>query len=389
MSRTFIRSGTVVGLVGGLILGLSGVGEAQAQNSQPAQAPRPAQNNQQRPAPNNSQQRPAQTPQQAGQPLSETQVLQRFEVVPVFTVTDNNGAPITASSPQVANGAQIATFFLSYQDAQTALTQIRSNNPTIGNQAKIQPISMSRALQIIRQQNQQNPPQQGQANAQRPGNAGQANAQRPARNQGNAQGNAQRPGNQAQAGQPDLVFQFWPREENVQSALTILRTDGQQVEQFPGVPLFYLVGGRQNNQGLLTLQQDGREVIPFFFDRQDAQALLERLRQQQPDLATAAEIEVTSLSRVIGSMLDRNAAAESSRISFVPSRQALESVRSLQGTPGQGQGQSGQRPAQPAQGAGQARPNQAQPARPNQAQPARPSGQQPAQQPTQPRPATP
>ncbi len=353
MSRAFIRSGVMVGLAGSLLLSPIAVPGSQAQTPQP--------NRPQQPAPTPSPARPAQTPQQPAQPLTEAQVLQRLEVIPVFTITNAEGAPIIASSPQVASGAQIASFFLSYQDAQTVLNQIRSNNPNVGSQAKIVPLSMSRAYQLIRQNQPQTAQPQG--------------TNRP------AQGNAQpRPSGQAAQGQPrpsgqnapprpqgnpeNIVFQFLPREDNVRSALEILRADGQQVQDFPGVPLFFAVGNGQNgqnNQGLLTIEQNGREVIPFFFDKGDLQALLDRLRQQQPNVVNATSIEVTTLGRVISSMLDRNANADAGRIALVPSRQAIESVRQIQGN---GQGQPGQ-PAQP----GQAQP--AQPARP--AQP--PSGQ--------------
>ncbi|MBD2104000.1 Tic22 family protein [Leptolyngbya sp. FACHB-261] len=230
-------------------------------------------------------------------PLAQDQVLQRLDGIPVFTLANAKGAPITASSPQVAQGAPIVTFFLSYQEAQQLLTQLRSQNPSVGREAKIMPLSLSRALQLAHQQN----PAQGSAS---PGAAPPSGQQRP-------------------------IFQFRPNPESLQAATKIQQANGQSGQSISGVPVFFLKGASQNQQGLVTISRDGKSAIPFFFDQQDAKKLLDQLQQKQPDLAKSTRLEVTSLTQVLSSELDPATKATTQQFTFVPSRAEVESAQSL------------------------------------------------------------
>uniref|UniRef100_A0ACD5H222 Tic22 family protein n=1 Tax=Desertifilum tharense IPPAS B-1220 TaxID=1781255 RepID=A0ACD5H222_9CYAN len=129
-------------------------------------------------------------------------------------------------------------------------------------------------------------------------------------------------------------------QRQVDSALTLLRQEGQQVNQFPGVPLFYASG--DSDKGYLTIQRGNEQVIPFFFNKEDLMSLIERYKQQQPNQQLSnVEIEVANLQQVIEVMKTSND-QQLDKIILVPARESLDYVRSLQ--------QSGQQqPARPPQ----------------------------------------
>jgi Tic22-like family len=161
------------------------------------------------------------------------------------------------------------------------LTRIKQNNPDVGNKARVIIRSMNDAYQVIKQ------------------------------NESNKK----------------VAFQIVPSKASIDSARTILTSQGKPSEQLPSVPVFFATGGKDKDQGLLTLEQDGKQYVPFFFDQKDLQTLIERAQKQQPDLAKNTKVQVTSLFQVLDSMVtkkDAKPASESERFTFVPSRSAFE-----------------------------------------------------------------
>ncbi|MGL5808235.1 MAG: Tic22 family protein, partial [Xenococcaceae cyanobacterium] len=53
--------------------------------------------------------------------LPQEQILQKLKPVPVFTITDQQGAPLVASGE---NNAKVAGVFISQQDAQNFVSQL-------------------------------------------------------------------------------------------------------------------------------------------------------------------------------------------------------------------------------------------------------------------------
>lgn len=254
------------------------------------------------------------------QALTEDQVAERLRSIPVFTLTDSQGAPLVATPPsegqnqnQNQNQNPVAGVFISRQDAQTFLTNLKEKNPEVGNAVRVVPVSLAEVYQMAqRGRNEQHP----------------------------------------------LTFAFIPEQQEVQAAETVLRDSGQTVERFEGVPLFLAKTGEQGSY--LTIKQGNQEVIPMFFDREELQKMLDRLKQVQPDLANKVSVQVLNLEGLIQTLQSSNN-QELNQIMLVPPQDSVDFVRSLQqqnqGQQNQGQNQRNQAPAQAA-------PNQSQPSQP-------------------------
>jgi hypothetical protein len=219
--------------------------------------------------------------------LPEEQVMQKLRPVPVFTITDAQGAPLIAS---VANGGKqtsVAGVFISQQDANAFVEQLKTKNPQLAQSVKVVPVSLAEVYKMDK-----------------------AN-----------QGKAER-----------VDFTYVPMKQQVDSAVALLRQQGQQVNQFNGVPMFMATGGPEN--GYLTIQRGNEQVIPVFFKKEDLQAMLDKFKQQQPDLAAKVQIKVVNLEGVIDTLQKGND-QELNQIVLVPPRETLEFIRSLPQAPGQ------------------------------------------------------
>ncbi len=226
------------------------------------------------------------------QALTEAQVLERLNGIPVFTITDDKGSPLLGSSTQSGKtkSPQVLLFFLNPEDAQSTLSQIKKSNPAVGNKARIVIRSMNDAYDVIK------------------------------KNQN----------------KKEITFQIVPAKASVESAKTILTSQGKPADKLPNVPVFFATGGKAKDQGLLTLEQNGKQLVPFFFDQKDLQGLIDKAKQQQPDVANATKIQVTSLFQVLDSMVttkDNKPNPDTERFTFVPSRSAFEYVVKNQPAP--------------------------------------------------------
>ncbi len=211
--------------------------------------------------------------------LSETDALKRLEAIPVFAVTNKEGIPILASVPNPKDKAkqvQIATFFMSQQDAQSLVTVLKQQKPDVGNTAKVVALSMRQAYDLK------------------------------TKNKDKAE---------------SLVFEFLPPKQQIDDAVAVLKQNGQDVKQFNDIPLFYSTGGK--DKGLLTIEQGANKVIPFYFNKKDLQGMLDQVKQKDPKLSSTVKIEVTSLSKVLDSLLKENGAGIQ-QITLVPDKAALQ-----------------------------------------------------------------
>lgn len=226
------------------------------------------------------------------QALTEPQVLERLKGIPVFTITDDKGAPLLGTSTQQGKTKppQVLLFFLNPSDAQVTLSQIKKNNPTVGSKARIVIRSMNDAYDVIK------------------------------KNQN----------------KKEIVFQIVPDKASMNSARTILVSQGKPADKVPNVPVFFATGGKGKEQGLLTIEQNGKQLVPFFFDQKDLQNLIDKAKKQQPDVAKASKIQVASLFQVLDSMVttkDNKPKPDTERFTFVPARNAIKYVIDNQPAP--------------------------------------------------------
>lgn len=231
--------------------------------------------------------------------LTQEQIVQKLRPIPVFTITNPQGAPLVANPPNGQKGSPVAGVFITQKDAQAFLDTLKSKNPDLAKNVKVTPVSLAEIYQM------------------EVSNQGKADA---------------------------LEFAFVPSQQQVDSALGILKQSGQQVQQFNGTPLFVARGGEK--KGYLTIQQGGKAVIPMFFKKEDLQNLVERFKQQQPNDAAKIEIQVLNLEGVIEVMRTKND-PQLEQIVLIPPKETVEFIRSNMGNQ-QGGGQNKPAPAKPA-----------------------------------------
>jgi nickel transport protein len=220
--------------------------------------------------------------------LTEDQILQKLQTVPVFTVTDAQGSPLVASVPDAQNKTTaVAGVFMSQKDAQAFVERLKKDKPDLGRAVRVVPVSLGEVYKLDKQ-NQNKP--------------------------------------------DGLDFAFIPVQQQVQSAQALMGQSGQQQQPFSGVPLFVARGGP--DQGYLTIQQNGKAVIPFFFDKEQLQGMVDRFKQQQPNLASSIKMQAVPLEGVIQTLQTSNN-DQLNNIVLVPSRESIEFLRSLPASSGQ------------------------------------------------------
>ncbi len=213
--------------------------------------------------------------------LPQEQILQKLRSVPVFTIANNQGAPLVASPPQGQKGQPVAGVFINQKDAQAFLDGLKTKNPELAKGVSVVPVSLAEVYQL----------------------------------------------EISNKGKPDgLGFAFVPSRQQVDVAMSLLKQSGQQVQQFNGTPLFVARGGKE--KGYLTIQQGNQTVIPMFFKKEELQALLDRFKQQQPNLAANVEIQVINLEGLI-EVLRTKDDPQLNQIVLVPSQESIEYVRAL------------------------------------------------------------
>jgi hypothetical protein len=218
--------------------------------------------------------------------LPPEEVMQKLESVLVFTITNAEGTPLVASVTNENQEASIISFFMSEQDAKQFVQKIHQQNPDLAGNTQVVPVSLAKVYELE-----------------------QANANNPER----------------------IEFAFIPVQQQVQFAAEELRREGQEIPEangmplFNGIPLFYATIGPQ--QGYLTIEQNGQQMIPIFFNREQLESMLNRVRQQQPDLAPTIDVRVSNLDKVIEE-LENNDDPAVTKIVLVPSTETLQYIQS-------------------------------------------------------------
>jgi hypothetical protein len=204
--------------------------------------------------------------------LSTEEIFAKLDSIPVFTIADEQGAPLVTSGD---DGNKVSGVFISEQDANDFATELQTKDPELASQVKVTPVSLGEIYQLS--ESDENP----------------------------------------------LNVAYVPNEEEVEAAKTILSEDGEEYQG--GVPLFVAKGG--DDQGYLTIEKDGQQVIPFFFDKQQLDEMIAKFQQQKFELADSVNIEVVPLEGVIETLETSNDDLLS-KIVLVPSGESIESHNS-------------------------------------------------------------
>ncbi|MGK7907469.1 MAG: Tic22 family protein [Synechococcus sp.] len=214
-------------------------------------------------------------------PLTQEEVAERLSSVPVFAVVSEDNAPVIATVDREGESVQVIVFWLDHNAAQTALDNIRKTNSEMSAQARLIVISLTKAMRLASNERAKN---------------------------------------------GEITFSFLPDAKTLETATSIFNESGEveeSVESFPGIPLFF----GESQEGVLTIEANGSEVVPFFFDLNDLEATLERASGgENAAVLDSTQISVVSLDQVLKSMIDPNAETNINQIEFIPSRSVLEYV---------------------------------------------------------------
>ena len=213
--------------------------------------------------------------------LPQDQIVQKLGPVPVFTITDAKGAPLVASNDDNKKEGGVAGVFINQKDAEAFVNQLKTKNPELAKTVRVVPVSLGEVYKL------------DQASSTKPNS---------------------------------LDFAYVPAKQQVDAAMALLKQSGQDEKKFQGTPLFVAKAGKE--KGYLTVKQADKQVIPFFFNKEELQSMLDKFKKQQPDLASTVEIQVVNLEGVIETMQSRND-TQLNQIMLVPPKASIDFVRSL------------------------------------------------------------
>jgi len=242
-------------------------------------------------------------------------MMQRLDGLPVFIVADAASQPFFVT---YEDGQQICTFYFEHSEAVSTLEWIREENPRMGTNAKIVPVSLSHALHL---------------------------AQETQKNQFVDELQALMLG-----GPFPLTFQFRPELKQVEFAIEQLKKmpaeqppvqsensgpEGAEnaenvatpapvaeeeltVENFNGIPVFQAKG--------LTLLQDSNQYVPLFLARHDLESSWEQLQEMGiGEIPPTCEIDVGTLEDVLRRMAESET-GEFDSVIFVPNSEMRQHV---------------------------------------------------------------
>lgn len=221
--------------------------------------------------------------------LSEQQIKEKLDAVPVYLITNEQGLPLSRPLTE-AQGAQkpgssVTGVYMSRQEAQNFIKELQNAQ---GKDPKTQ--DMVKSLQVtavplgvIYQQLQQTK-------------------------------------NQSER----LLFAFKPVEQEIKGAMDLLRQSGQQVNQFPSVPVFAVRFSPDQGYVPIQLASEKEQLIPLFLSKQDAQGLLTQVKAKHPK----ADIQVIDIDGVITTLKEKND-PWLNQVVIVPSQESREYIRTL------------------------------------------------------------
>jgi hypothetical protein len=200
--------------------------------------------------------------------LTTEQIMQKLSPVPVFTVADEQGAPLVVTGE---NNAKVAGVFISQKDANEFIASLQKTNPDLAKQVRVVLLSLGEIFQLSQNNEKE---------------------------------------------QNGLYFDYVPAQGEVESAKQIVSASGGQYQEGL-VPLFVAKAGK--DKGYLTVSRNNQPVIPFFFEKAQLQSLVEQFKKEKPDLASS--IVIDTLQKSDSELL--------SKIVLVPTQESIKLLQSI------------------------------------------------------------
>ncbi|HLP91099.1 MAG TPA: Tic22 family protein [Nostocaceae cyanobacterium] len=230
--------------------------------------------------------------------LPEAEVVKTLQDVPVFTLTNPKGEFVVLSTTNQNKTFSQIGFFVSQQDAKTFLeNRLKKENPQLASTIQIRPISLADYYKLVMENRKKK--------------------------------------------DSSLIFTVVPSPAQVNSAKTLLSASGQQNPQI-GVPLFVPKFKQDNSYLTISLNQTNERFIPFYFEKEQATALLEEFKKARPQEAANTTIEVVDLYGVLETLTTSNDPG-AKKIYLYPSRESIKFIQSVRANQPAGNPASGQR----------------------------------------------
>ncbi|WP_414756107.1 outer membrane biogenesis proteinTic22 [Anabaena sp. CCY 9910] len=221
--------------------------------------------------------------------LSEQQIKEKLDSVPIYLVTNEKGLPLSRPLPNAQNGQKaggsITGAYMSRQEAQAFINELRNaKNKDPKMQEIVKSLQVTAVpLGVIYQQLQQTKKDPNR-----------------------------------------LLFAFKPVDQEIKGAMDLLRQSGQQVNQFKSVPMFAVRFAPDQGYVPIKVGTGNEQVVPLFLSKQDAQGLLGQVKPKHPK----ADIQVLDIDGVLQTLQDKND-PWLNQVVLVPSPESREYIRTL------------------------------------------------------------
>jgi len=209
--------------------------------------------------------------------LPTDEVVKILQGVPVFTLTNAQGAPLVAVDNN--NKQSVIRLYVSQQEAEKTFQQLKKDKPDIASKVSVNSLSLGAMYKF-------------------------------------AVENANKPET------PKLLFV--PILSEIDNASKILTAAGQKYQG--GVPLYAVSVGKDKERGYIMAQLDNKKVTPFFFEQKQAQAAADEFKKSHADLASTVKIDVISLEGLVGE-LQKSDDQKLSSLLLWPSEESLKYIQ--------------------------------------------------------------
>ncbi|TAD75966.1 MAG: hypothetical protein EA001_13030 [Oscillatoriales cyanobacterium] len=191
--------------------------------------------------------------------LPPEEIAKKLETVPVFTLTDAQGAPaLVEVGDRAGQRRTVARMFVSPQDAIAWLDRLKASTPNAPNALRVSAVPLSAIYELLQKPSQ------------------------------------------------DYQLQLIPDLNEVKLARELLDRNQQPQEKLQGIPLFLVTASDGSAPTYVTVDRDGVEEIQFFMDRAQAEVVAREFAEQVPDLAATVQIQVVDLDEFLAVLSDRD-----------------------------------------------------------------------------------
>ncbi|GJD12105.1 hypothetical protein Gasu2_62170 [Galdieria sulphuraria] len=274
--------------------------------------------------------------------LPDADTMKKLEEIPVFIVADELGQPFFVTHE---DDQQVCTFYFDYNDAVETLNWIKEENSEYGKKAAVLPIGLSQAFYLAQEAQKNFCDELDTTGIDRPGQLAKQKDTSSNQESEKTKNIVEQPSpieadleetnaetlestEEEEKNMNSFAFQFRPSLKQVESAVAIIKAQIQAeeaslaeesqttengvkkqrycplhgchheeedeeltVENFNGIPIFQAKG--------LTLLQNGRQLVPLFFSKDDCEKAWNQLVESDSSLPKDCDLDVGTLEDIL------------------------------------------------------------------------------------------